>query len=846
MFYRRIWPLILWLALFTAQQVSAYELHTLYHLQIPSNQANIALKSLARQTKHSLLFQTSEVSNITTNTVNGYFTLEQALIALLKETQLSAKITKKEVVTISLLPISVIKLTDKVIENPNVKIKPNRTREKFIEDKAKAIEVITVTATRRRTSLQKTAITMEVFAGEQLDMKGYRNIGQFIDTVPGITASAEGPGRNRVIFRNISTSTQDVGNPVIASYFDDFALTSGSGAADIRLVDMERVEILKGPQGTLYGRSAMGGIIRYISNKPRTDVIEGGISLYSSQVADGGNNVGIDGYLNLPLMDDLAVRLVAYNYQNSGFIDNDELAIADFNEESTSGGRVALHWQASDLLTLDLTYFNQKIDSAPNWVTTTYDAGDLSVAGDEGPNIAVDINARNQVAGIIMNEKFNLSLSNIKINYDFEYFSTLILATRSHLSNDFVFDQRQFVDLRSGCACDQLASNDAQPEYINDIIELRLVSSANDGFDWILGVYYENGTNKLNRRLTYYGPEQFVLGVLPLFDGEVLGTESTEQYNKENALYGELGFDLSLNTHLTVGARHSQVNYGSLTTQADGLIYVVNGTKALVGIEFATQDSVNTYKFALEHKFDDDIFAFASASSGYRRGGFNLPTISSSFSTYDSDSLWNYEMGIKSSWFDDTLIANASVYLINYDDIQLAIQDPDTFVSATLNVGQAQISGIEISLNYQINDYVDVSVSGALSDPKLKADVPGGNSGVKGDRLPGSAKANFAVSANWYQPMSANWSAFANTTYKYVGSRYNDFNPDLDVKLASYQLTDFRLGLTNETENYTVAFFVDNLFDESVIYLIDHQGPNFDSVPTNRPRTLGINLSYSF
>ena len=116
----------------------------------------------------------------------------------------------------------------------------------------------------------------------------------------------------------------------------------------------------------------------------------------------------------------------------------------------------------------------------------------------------------------------------------------------------------------------------------------------------------------------------------------------------------------------------------------------------------------------------------------------------------------------------------------------------------------------------------------------------------KGDRLPGSAKENYAINVNWFQPVSGDWDLFANGSYTYVGERLNDFNLDLDVALPSYQLADLRMGVRNDNAGYSIALYADNVFDEAVIYAIDRQGPTFESVPTNRPRTVGVNFAYNF
>ncbi len=820
-----------------------------FKLDIPSSAANIALKTLAHSTKHSLLFQSKDIEGTITNAISGYYSLAQALKLLLEGSALSSAITNTGMITIVTTPIFLKEHKQGALLNSeNVTAMPTGLHQKktLSVKKPEETEIITVTSTRRKTKIQQTAMSLEAYSGKELEEKGYNTIAQFADMIPGISVINVGPGFFRIIIRNIATSTQEGGSAVIATYFDDFAISTSNGTADIRLVDMERVEVLKGPQGTLYGRSAMGGIVRYISNKARTDVVEGGVNLYRASVTDGGNDFGGHAYLNLPLTDNLAVRMVSYSYQNSGFIDNDELGLNDFNEEDTTGGRIALHWDATDTTTLDLTYLNQSIDGAPNWVTTIRDPGDLDIAGDEGPNIPFNIHARNQVAGVKNELSSKNELFNIKLESQFDGFITTFLATNSKIESDYVFDQREYAGLTSGCACDQSPPNSAPRGSETDVIEFRIVSSGDGFLDWIVGAYYEDAESNYAQWIPYYGPDQIAFGFLPLTDGVVTIDTKGEQGSNEKALYGELGFSFTENTHLTVGYRRSDVEFSSVQTQASGIFDLALGAYLLNGMLYETQEDVNTYKFSLEHRISDDLFIYGTANSGYRRGGFNLPTITSEFSTYDSDKLWSYEAGVKSSWLEGRVVVNASIYSIDYTDIQLVVQSPVTFVRETQNVGEVAVSGIELSLEYQINDYLNISVAGAYSNPELQEDVPGGVSGKKGDRLPGSAKENYAVNVNWFQPLMGDWDIYANGSYKYVGERLNDFNIDLDVALPSYQLVDLRLGVRNDDKGYSIALYVKNAFDEAIPYYIDRQGPFFESVPTNRPRSVGINVAYSF
>jgi len=236
----------------------------------------------------------------------------------------------------------------------------------ILRKEAYSVASVMVTATRRETDIQSTAASISAITGARLEQQGKLDVTQFIDAIPGVTSVSVGVGVNRIIFRNIAVSTQEAGNSTSATYFDDFPISAswGRGIPDIRMVDMERVEVIKGPQGTLFGRSAMGGIVRYISNKPTNTSLKAGFNTYTSSTVDGGFNYGGHGYLNLPLARNLSVRAVAYTYQNSGFIDNIELDKQDVNNEETWGGRFALLWDMSKAFSLSATYLKQDVQGA--------------------------------------------------------------------------------------------------------------------------------------------------------------------------------------------------------------------------------------------------------------------------------------------------------------------------------------------------------------------------------------------------------------------------------------------------------------------------------------------------
>ncbi|EED31480.1 putative TonB-dependent receptor [gamma proteobacterium NOR5-3] len=831
-----------------------------YRLSLPAQSMDRSLSALAAAVGAQTLFSYEEMNDLMAPALDGDFTVTEALRLMLEGTAYQGRLTDKGVIVIR--QVRVTKLPQEgnkqMGNNDNNRETGSRTGGYLLSALAaffsadgiaqvapseggRSIEEIIVTATRRDSGIQSTAMSVNALTGEQLDNNVYSAVEQVLDSVPGVTFAVQGPSVNRIIIRNISTSTDQPGGETVAAYFNDFPLSAGRGTSPaLRLVDMDRVEVLKGPQGTLFGRSAMGGIVRYLANKPSTDSLSGGINGYVSDTTDGGGNFGGYGYLNVPITDTLALRGVVYNYDHEGFIENIELGSSEGGSEDTTGGRLALRWEPTERLSAELTYLNQRIRSGNNWST------DLRTPPNDpaGAITPASAKARAAIGGIEQRNNVDYEAINIDLQYDFDAFSATFLGTRISEENWRISEQREFVGITNGCVCD----GNVAPTKLStdsDVLELRLVSAGDGRLDWIAGAYYEKQDQDSVQNITYFGSGDAVFGFFPVADGDLAIDSVQDLVGEETAVYAELGWSFTDATRLVAGYRRADVEYGTIFTKTDGFFLAFNGTAAIKDVLFDTQEDVNTYKFSLEHAFSDDMFTYITAASGYRRGGFNVPTPLSEFSTFDSDSLWSYEVGLKSTLMNGRLVANVAAFFIDWTDIQLPVQDPVTFIVETKNVGGAEIPGVEFSLSALLTENLDVTFAGSLTRPELTEDVPGGVSGKKGDTLPGAAEENFSIVANYRRALASGFEVFGAMNYRYVGERLNDFNTDLDVALPSYDLLDVNLGLASSA-GYSVSLFAHNVFDEAVTYDVDNQGASFKSIRTNRPRTLGVNLTYDF
>ncbi len=736
-----------------------------------------------------------------------------------------------------------------------------------------SIEEILVTASKRgESTLIETPMAIQAVTGDELETRGITQFIDFARSISGMSFEDQGPGDKKIVLRGL----QSTGAATTGMYFDDIVITSnhrqdgGGRQPDIKLVDMQRLEVLKGPQGTLYGASSMGGTIRMITNKPDASTVGGAfnVDLGSTHSADG-MNYQVDAMLNVPIVEDeLAVRIVGYDSERAGFIDDLLVGQAGFvdgegvNNAIVSGGRVALRWTPNDRLTVDLMGLRQDTKSdGPGWyqpaygkfVQRNYVAAPWSETLD-AHNLAVEWEADHGV--------FTATASRMQRDIFYTYPATRILCTifagSAGLDTEPCLspgpDPRVAVPAGptpSGYAALSAVDQPQDREIVST--ELRYASLWDSPFQVVGGVYYQSEENTFRSK---------VIDVLnmegdrsPFVDGLNVNRLTYTKIDQV-AAFGELSYDFTEALTATLGVRAFKFDIDEHGQNFMDRNRTVDGEPVLTS---SSEDDVN-FKFNLAYGPPDaDWTLYTTFSQGFRSGGNNEPdfTTGTVFPPFHSDSLNNYEIGAKGLFFDGALRLDMAAYYMDWSDLQarglFSGLDGGTFLILD-NIGDAEIKGVEIGALARPSLNRDLTLGGTLSltQAELTTDTPlqtGPNTGRAGDRIPNVPKVTGNVYAEYLFSLANDWDLTTRINYSYVGESFSDFRPNSPryQPQGDYSLVDLRATL-NIGEQYRVALYLDNAFDENaaVTYSADANLRRPDQVIPLRPRTIGVSFGYQF
>ncbi len=744
--------------------------------------------------------------------------------------------------------------------------------------KTEQIETIVVNATKRQEDVAKVPLSVTVIGGEALEEQHITNFVDLTRSVPNLSfsggAAGGGPGLSTIELRGISSQA---GSSTVGVYLDDVSLSIRNlyslGSAEPKFFDIDHIEVLRGPQGTLYGAGSMGGTIKFISIQPNVMSTESSFSAEVSSTQHGGVTSIVNGVYNAPLVPGvMGLRLGVQVGKVGGFIDQvsqsdpGQVIAKDINSEKDLVLKAALKWTPNGQLAITPSIFYQRVKSEGLDVSHLTD-----ISGNELP--------RNQTDQLLREPGTDKMLvSSVTVAFDSGW-SDLTSVT-SYFKRDFDRTQdgqaanSEFFGccLIGGSPAGLAAAVNNLPSavYLDNSArqfsqELRLASKAyaekNDPLVWLAGVYFSD----LKTRVTDNEP---VFGINDTFrrfgastaDPDVLSGAFANDFPNDNAyfserryketqssVFGEATYYLNPALRLTAGLRYLRAKE---TLDRDGNFYFAGGP---VHSSFTGKYHSFTPKFALSWDAAPTHTLFASATEGFRLGGANreIPLsicgqelsdvyhLTQSPGTFDSDSLWSYEVGSKSRFFDNRLSLNASAFVVKWKNIQQDIQLACTF-DFEGNFGRATSRGVEIEARARPMPNLDVGLFGGVTHATFDEDVPSINVS-SGAELLGVPKWNAALTGEYRILTGSRLNVYVRGAARWVGASRGSYSPDNpDRSRPSYKTVDASIGAT--FASWDVSLFAKNLLNDQTIL----QRPFVQFLTEayrQRPRTIGLMVS---
>lgn len=760
------------------------------------------------------------------------------------------------------------------------------------------IEEITVTASKRgEENLQSVPASIFALAGDSFSEKGQLDFEDFAGSVPGLQFQDLGPGDKEYIIRGINGN----GPSVVGAYFDEFVITAtdnqdgGGKNAPIKLIDLERIEVLNGPQGTLYGANSMAGNIRFIPNKPNSQEFDAFFDADFSNTDEGGDSNSISGMLNFPLISDvLALRLVAWRTDNDGWIDQPRREVTragvtsydgssdDINDEETTGGRIQLRWTPNDSFSLDFLYLDQDTDvggssrftdkGTPAWPDQPAEIAALPgnsgfaplaglpalTTGDDFINTDIVLSPRED----------EVKLYGLTLQQSFASGTWLLSAGRFEHDIEMVFDSTPIL-LFFGVPIPGVT---VQPQsYEIDMFETRFASSFDGPFNFVAGLYYQKDDNEFDVNVVTTDGNGNPQAWNPANANDALLSGGTAFFGRfrvdeveQKAAFGEVTFDLNEAWQLLLGVRYFEVDLESRQGTTHGFVAnapvpsgeIVGTTDNgnLVG-EITDEDDTVTTKVTLTYKPSEEMMLYATYSEGFRVGGVNnsnQPFAPGIPATFESDELTNIEFGLKSRFAGGRLQANAALFFIEWEDIQVEPRDPAGNIPFTVNGGEAEVNGFEWAVSALLTDALKLDFTGTYffshelteDQPVLPGASPFVIVGSDGDDIPNVPDYQL-YAALTYDMQLANrpLTLVADVTYRDdTNTEFLDDHP-FNIALDSYTLVNLRANY-QVNEQLTLSAYVRNLTDELAVYdgIGTFQDP--ESIVAARPRTFGVALKW--
>lgn len=729
----------------------------------------------------------------------------------------------------------------------------------YAEDAAdKGSNDIVVTALKRETRLQDTPAAVTSLSGDTLRAASIDSANDLVRAVPSLTITDSGPGQRRITLRGIRSA----GDAQVGIYYDETAVAgppgttsdAGGSQSDFKLFDLERVEALRGPQGTLYGAGAVGGAIRLVTRKPDF-TFSGKLDASVTSTRSGGEGYQLNAALNLPIVNDvLAVRGVYFRRQDDGWVDNPGLHLTGINAERTDGGRILVRFVPASWLTIDgAAHFLFTEGGASTWSPS---------AGAYNAVNAAQVPYSDKQRIYSLSAKAELGFADLLATAGYQDRDTLVTRDPTPLFRSYKNSAAQCRTHFSAATCATpagIASFNAyidgitpaiyyQPQSLKDWTgEIRLQSSKPGFLQWTIGGFYEDRTAHIlseGRRVNAADGSQ-IAGVPPLLQRHIV------DYLTQKAVFGELSVTPVASLTVTGGLRY--YNYDK-TVGGDTVIGLdILRTAATPFAYYKSNNNGWLYKANVSWKPLQNLLLYGQVATGYRPGGVNQVLGLAQALAYAPDKTTTYEGGLKTTLADGAFTFNLSGYITDWKDMQVSINSGSFLYLG--NAGAARIRGIEAETVISPIAGLTFDINFVLTDAKLTQDqvpdnvTPSATTARAGDKIPFIAPQTVGVAGqyDWAIGESGKLRALLRGDLSYVGKSHADFRPNAIGyrQVGDYTLANLRAGI--HTDRYGFYVFVNNLFDTIARVAAGNTlGGTTETVTTVPPRTIGINLTGSF
>jgi outer membrane receptor protein involved in Fe transport len=697
-----------------------------------------------------------------------------------------------------------------------------------------SLEEIVVTATKRSERLSDVPMSISVLGTAFLENQKAVRMEDYFVQVPGVQLNPATSGRLTISMRGITTGGST--NPTVGVTIDDVPVGSSSSltyaglmAADIDPATLERIEVLRGPQGTLYGAASLGGLLRYVTVRPKMNEFSGRYEVDGSTVNEGGDGYGVRGSANVPMVEDkLAATVSGFFRHDPGVVDDPGHGRSDVDSADVWGARISTLWQATENTTLRLS--------------ATYQ----STQGD-GSSAVLSTSSREPTAGLTQNFVAGSGPYERKIQqYDATLNIGLGWADLTAISGYGIGKLTDVTDISSTFGAlteiatgrDDLGTVSVLPSETKKFSqEVRLASPGGAQLEWLVGLFYtdEDADTQYNVFGTDLVTGAHVASIFP---------DAFPSTFEERAVFGSATYHFTDKFDVQIGGRASK-NKQTYEETITGPFY-----DPPYYVQADSEDDSFTYLFSPRYRFSPSAMIYGRIATGYRPGGPNPGAGFGTPAQYDADTTTSYELGMKSDFLDRRVSVDASVYYIDWQDIQLQQIDLATNFVYYTNAGKARSQGVDLSV--QAVPIRGMTALGTLAygDADLETATNGGIVGKPGDRLPYSAQLTASLSLDQEFPVGA-YTGFVGGTAAYLGERLANFSSSATAPrpvLPAFTTIDLRAGIRNA--GWKLSVYAKNLTDERGILSGRTQvatgATGLYALTVARPRTIGLAVAKEF